>query len=245
MNRPPPRNTPSPWDALRPALHAYEAAAARWLAEHRAAGGRVYCGAGCFACCSMPVRVSLLEAQALAGVLSEEQWTAVRAQAGRVLTLAGALPETADYAEEHRRTVGFCALLRGGRCSAYERRPIRCRDTYSALPARHCEPGVPGTLPPPERRAYRREVRRLAKGGVGDGTNHFIAPLERLSEPAWEHASAHMRAHWGFEVWGELSVMLSLAADPQVTRSLHDGERALTRALRRSGLWHPEVVEVL
>lgn len=233
------------WDTLQPALSAYEAAAARWLSEYRADGGAVFCGAGCFACCSMPVRASLLEALALAEVLSEEQRAAVQEQAARVLALAGALPREADYAEAHRRTVGFCALLQGGRCSAYARRPIRCRDTYSALPATNCEPGVPATLPPPQRRAYRREVRRLAHQGVGDGASHFIAPLERLSEPAWEHASAQMRGEWGFEVWGELSVMLSLALTPEVTRSLYSGERALTRALRRSGLWHPEVVEML
>ncbi|BDP41970.1 hypothetical protein DAETH_19390 [Deinococcus aetherius] len=231
-------------EAVRRGYDAYARRARAWTVGYQERGGRVHCGAGCVACCNMPIRVSLAEALVTAQALTDEEAARVEAHARRVIQNARTAPDDDVYVERHRREVGFCPLLdrSTGGCSRYDVRPTRCRDTFSALPARYCEAGAWENMNRRERDAYRREVARTP--GT-DGELHFIAPLEHLSEPIWASAAKAMRTEWGLEAWGDFWVLTTLARDPAFMASVERGDaRGAWRAARAAGLAHPTVLEL-
>ncbi len=97
------------------------------------------CRAGCSWCCYIPVAVTPPEALVVAQYLREHTTTAeltamqsrLAANAVRIARLS-----SADHADARIP----CALLRDGRCSVYEARPIRCRRWHSVDSAA-CEVG--------------------------------------------------------------------------------------------------------
>ncbi|MFC6591061.1 YkgJ family cysteine cluster protein [Deinococcus lacus] len=206
---PPP--SPAVTGPVEAAYDRYAQAAGQWLDRYAQQGGRVYCGAGCFACCNMPIRVSLAEALITASALDDDLRARVGAHARRVIENARTAPDDDTYVERHRTEVGYCPILNPvtGGCSRYAARPTRCRDTFSALPALYCAADTWEQLSPAERRAYHREVARTP--GT-DGELHYIAPLEYLSEPVWEEAAAAMSEQWGLQIWGDFWVLTTLAA---------------------------------
>lgn len=228
---------------LETAYARFERRAADWLARYTARGGRVYCRAGCHACCDMPVRSNLLEALTLARSLDAARLEALCAHAAKVRANARrGPPET--YAERHRATVGFCPLLdrQTGTCTAYALRPTRCRDTYSALSARFCAAGAWEGMTRRERADYAREV---AHTPGTDGESHYLAPVEDLSLPVWEEGARLMRDLWGLEVWGDLAVLVDLTQRPQFWEALESRRpRAVIRALKQAGLYDEEILEV-
>lgn len=239
-------SSPSPQaDLLRPLTQAYaryERQSGAWLQAYRARGGQVYCGSGCFACCNMPIRVSLLEACLTATALDDDQAAAVEAHARKAIRNARTARDDEEYVQRHRLEVGYCPLLNAqGACSEYEVRPTRCRDTFSAFPAHYCEAGTWERMTRRERAEYRREVARTP--GT-DGEWHFIAPLEHLSEPVWQVAARTMRDAWHLEVWGDFWVLTTLARDPAFMAHVERGDaHGARRAATRLNLSHPLLLE--
>ncbi|WP_291426131.1 YkgJ family cysteine cluster protein [Deinococcus sp.] len=222
----------------------YAQKAAQWTKQYEARGGKVYCGAGCFHCCDMPIRLSLAEALIVAQALDPAAATRVAAHAHKVQANARSAPDEESYVERHRQEVGFCPLLdrASGSCTQYAARPTRCRDTFSAFPARYCAAGAWEQMTPHERRDYQREVARTP--GT-DGEVHFIAPLEHLSEPVWITASKSMRQHWRMEVWGDFWNLTTLAADPQFMQAVERGQgRAAWQRASTLNLSHPVTLEI-
>ncbi len=222
----------------------FDRRAKAWLDDYTRAGGRVYCASGCFRCCDMPIRLSWAEALTLSESLTPEQHRAVREHARKVWRNAHASRTPDEYVERHRREVGFCPLLdrETGSCTQYADRPTRCRDTYSALPAFLCAPDGPAQLSRSERRRYEQVVRT---DPVMDGETHFIAPLEQLSEPAWVAFSKLMRKGLGFELWGDFHYLVAMTMEPDfhAALALRDRKKVIA-ALRKAGLYHPEIVQV-
>ena len=215
-----------------------------WIENYQAKGGKVYCGAGCFRCCDMPIRVSLAEALIVAQALSEGERHKVADHAHKVQANARSAPDDESYVQRHRREISFCPLLdrQTGSCTQYEARPTRCRDTFSAFPAEFCAEGTWEAMSRREREQYRRDVARTA--GT-DGELHFIAPLEHLSEPIWAAASKAMRAGWRLEAWGDFWTLTTLAADQKFMTHIAagDGKKAWQRA-KVLGLAHPMTLEI-
>ncbi|EYB67899.1 hypothetical protein DEIPH_ctg031orf0041 [Deinococcus phoenicis] len=231
-------------DPVQRGYAAYTRRAQAWTARYQERGGRVFCGAGCFACCNMPIRVSLAEALVTAQALTDEEAARVEAHARKVLHNARTAPDENVYVERHRTEVGFCPLLdrESGGCTRYDVRPTRCRDTFSALPARYCEAGAWEAMTRREREGYHREVARTP--GT-DGELHFIAPLEHLSEPVWAAAAKAMRAEWGLEAWGDFWVMTTLARRAAFMEQVARGDaRGAWRAAKAAGLAHAAVLEI-
>ncbi len=230
--------------SLSRAYSAFERRASDWLSRYEARGGRVYCAAGCFHCCDMPIRTNLLEALAVAGSLDAARMAGMRAHARKVRANARAGdPDT--YAERHREQVGFCPLLdrEAGTCTAYAVRPTRCRDTYSALPAHYCAAGTWEGMSRRERAEYARTVERTP--GT-DGDTHYLAPVEDLSLPVWDTGARLMRELWGVEVWGDFAVLVDLTQQDAFWQALEARRpRAVVRALKAAGLYAEDIVEVL
>lgn len=241
---PPAARFPRVTAAVERGYSRYARQADAWLTRYRERGGHVYCGAGCFACCNMPIRVSLAEALVTAAALDEATAARVEAHARRVLHNARTAPDEETYVERHRREVGFCPLLdrQTGGCSQYAARPTRCRDTFSALPARYCAAGTWETLTRREKADYAREVARTP--GT-DGELHYVAPLEHLSEPIWAAAARAMRQEWGLEVWGDFWTLTTLARRGDFMDRVARGDaRGAWQTARRAGLAHEVVLEI-
>ncbi|THF88304.1 YkgJ family cysteine cluster protein [Deinococcus sp. KSM4-11] len=231
----------------RPVIRAYARygrRAGEWLAGYAARGGRVYCAAGCSGCCNMPVRVSLAEALVTRDALIPAQLVGMAEHARAVIANARTAPSDEAYVLTHRTEVGFCPLLdrATGACTAYEVRPTRCRDTFSAFPAVYCAVGTLEAMTDRERAQYHREVARTP--GT-DGEWHFIAPLEHLSEPVWTAAARAMQDSWGLQVWGDFWVLTTLAGDAAFMNAVGSGEaRIAWNAAKQRGLAHATVLEI-
>ncbi|MFC6617722.1 YkgJ family cysteine cluster protein [Deinococcus radiophilus] len=222
----------------------YGQAASRWMDEFFAEGGRIFCGAGCFGCCNMPIRLSLAEALVVRDALSAEKLAAVEAHARQVIGNARMAPDDDTYVRRHRLEVGYCPLLdrTTGQCSEYAARPTRCRDTFSAFPARYCEEGHWESLSTREKRQYARDVARTP--GT-DGELHYVAPLEYLSEPVWDTAAEMMSQAFGVQVWGDFWVLVTLSARADFMAAIELGDaKAAWGAAKRAGLAHPMILEI-
>ncbi|GGS24326.1 YkgJ family cysteine cluster protein [Deinococcus knuensis] len=240
--------TPTPHSNVTgPVQHGYARyaqQATRWLGRYTQQGGQVFCGAGCFACCNMPIRVSLAEALIMTAALTPEQARAVEAHARAAVANARTARNDEQYVQRHRDEVGYCPILNRetGGCSQYEARPTRCRDTFSAFPAVYCESGTLERMTRREQAEYRREVARTP--GT-DGELHFIAPLEHLSEPVWVAAARAMRQEWGLEVWGDFWLLTTLGADPKFMAAVTQGNpRAAWQIASGRGLAHRMLLEM-
>lgn len=242
---------PSSLSADQPLLEAVERAyagytqrSAAWLEGYARQGGVVHCRSGCMNCCNFPVQVSLAEALLTAAALSDFQMQAMRRHAARVMKNAKSASNWNEYFERHRTQVGYCPLLdlESGACSAYEVRPARCRDTFSALSSKFCEVGAMQRLSRAERADYNREVKA---NPATDGVNHYVAPLEELGEPIWEAAGDAMRSAWGLEIWGDFWVLTALTQDAAFMAAVRSGSAArATRRAKALGLWHLEIVRI-
>ncbi len=231
-------------NAIKRAYTRYERQASTWINRYTLHGGTVFCGAGCFHCCNLPVRVSLLEAILTASVLSPAQLETVRLHAARVMRNASTATSWDAYFQRHRETVGFCPLLdqTAGTCTVYDVRPARCRDTFSAMHANYCKVGTLERMNRSERARYNREVKA---NPVTDGVTHYIAPLEDLGEAIWDAASRTMRREWGLEVWGDFWVLTTLTQDAAFMAAVRAGRVSQARKRARAlGLWHVEIVQI-
>ncbi len=231
-------------EAVERAYARYAQRSAAWLEGYAQQGGVVHCKSGCMNCCNFPVQVSLAEALVTAAALSGVQMDAMRRHAARVMKNAKSASNWNEYFERHRSQVGYCPLLdlESGACTAYEVRPARCRDTFSAMNSKFCEVGAMQRLSRAERTDYNREV---TANPVTDGVSHYVAPLEELGEPIWEAAGEAMRSIWNLEVWGDFWVLTTLSQDAAFMAAVRSG--AAVKATRRAkalGLWHLEIVRI-
>jgi Fe-S-cluster containining protein len=215
-----------------------------WIENFTRQGGTVHCRSGCVHCCNFPVQVSLAEALLTASQLSSDQMESMKLRASKVLENARTASSWDEYFVRHREQIGYCPLLEQttGACTAYEVRPGRCRDTFSALSAHYCQVGTLEHLNRQERSEYKREVKASP---ATDGLSHYIAPLEDLGETIWEVCSAQMQLAWGLEVWGDFWVLTSLTQDDAFMAAVRAGraKQALKRA-KVLGLWHLEIVQI-
>jgi Fe-S-cluster containining protein len=215
-----------------------------WIEDFTRQGGTIHCQSGCFHCCNFPIRVSLAEALLTASQLSSEQLEAVQSHARKVLENARTASSWDEYFARHREQVGFCPLLdrNTGACGAYEARPGRCRDTFSALSAEYCKVGTLEHLNRKERLEYKKAVKT---NPATDGLSHYVAPLEDLGVTIWEVAGQQMRQSWGLEVWGDFWVLTTLSQDEAFMAAIRAGQTkpAIKRA-RILGLWHLEIVQI-
>jgi len=90
------------------------------------------CQSGCDACCHYPVQATLVEAYCVYRALDPGRMAAVRAYRDAYLARLDERGEPQDEEAEALLAWGLpCPLLEGGRCTAYETRPIACRACHS------------------------------------------------------------------------------------------------------------------
>ena len=230
--------------SLRSAYGRYEKKSKHWITDFTKQGGQVFCQAGCANCCNFPIQISLAEALYTASLLDQTQLATMQVHAARVIKNAQTASSWDEYFWQHRTRVGFCPLLdqASGNCTAYEARPARCRDTYSAFDSHYCKVGTLEQMSKPETREFQQRVKA---NSATDGTSHYIAALEQMGESIWQTASQAMRKEWGIEIWGDYWLLTSLAQDQLFMDLIRAGEttKAVTRA-KKLRLWHVEIVQI-
>jgi Fe-S-cluster containining protein len=230
--------------SLTKAYKRYETQSKQWIQGFTQQGGHVFCQAGCANCCNFPIQISLAEAVFTASKLSTTQLETMHTHATRVIQNAQNATSWDAYFWQHRTKVGFCPLLdqTTGNCTAYEARPARCRDTYSAFDSHYCKVGTLEQMSQQETRVFRQQVKANA---ATDGKSHYIAPLEELGESIWQTASRTMQQEWGLEIWGDYWVLTSLANDELFMQAIRAKEikKAIGRA-KKLKLWHLEIVQM-
>ncbi len=230
--------------AMSRAYSSFNRNASVWIEGFTRQGGEIHCQSGCFHCCNFPIRVSLAEALLTASQLNLEQLESVKFHAQKVLENARTASSWDEYFSRHRQEVGFCPLLdrTTGACGAYEARPGRCRDTFSAFSAEYCKVGTLEHLNRKDRVSYQRAVK---VNPATDGLSHYVAPLEDLGVSIWEVASRQMRQSWDLEVWGDFWVLTTLCQDEAFMAAIRAGQvKSASRRATNLGLWHVEIVQI-
>ncbi len=230
--------------AVARAYTLYGQQAKRWIGDFTRQGGTVHCHAGCLNCCNFPIRVSLAEALLAADSLSLEQLQNMNLHAKKVIQNASRATDWNQYFQQHREKIGYCPLLdqNTGACTAYEVRPARCRDTFSALSSHYCKVGTLEQMNRQEKLEYSQAVRA---NPATDGQTHYIAPLEDMGQNVWEVASCEMKNAWGLEVWGDFWVLTALSQNLKFMTAIRAKQiKKAIRAAREVGLWNVEIVQV-
>ncbi len=231
-------------NAVARAYALYGQQASTWMTDFTRQGGKVHCHAGCMNCCNFPIRVSLPEALLTAQKLSLEQQKSMDIRAKEIIQNANRATSWNQYFQQHREKIGYCPLLdqSTGACTAYEARPARCRDTFSALSNHYCKVGTLEQMNRQEQAAYRRQVKA---NPATDGQTHYIAALEDMGQNIWEVASRSMKSAWGLEVWGDFWVLTALSQNPDFMGAIRAGQgKKAIRAAKKIGLWNIEIVQV-
>jgi Fe-S-cluster containining protein len=229
---------------LTKAYKRYEQQSKTWIQQFIHQGGKVHCQAGCYHCCNLPIRISLAEAIYTNTQLTTNQQEQMQTRAKEIVANAQAATSWENYFQNHREQIGYCPLLEPttGACSAYEARPGRCRDTFSAFSSQYCQVGTLEQMTPRQYKTYQQEIRA---NPATDGHSHYIAALEDIGQNIWDIASQEMQQAWGLEVWGDYWVLTALAQNPVFMNTIRAGQRkkAIQQA-KKIGLWHIEIVQI-
>jgi Fe-S-cluster containining protein len=212
----------------------------RRLAEYEGRGGRIFCGRGCRACCTLTVDCGFGEALLVVEALSDAQGPALDAYVARLRQLLPTVADFKSYLRMQRRELGDCPFLdREGACAVYEARPFACRALFSTRPADWC--GVDfGELPAIEKQLFMAGLDRA----VVDFPTHYLAePRESARELEGAGLLAMERA-FGFSLAGNLPYLVWLEKHYALSQRCAEGFAAVTAFLEAEGLNLPFVLHL-
>lgn len=180
----------------------------------------------------------MLEAHHLAIGIPESTWPVIARRVEHLKQLAGEARDLSDFDEQVRHRLGTCALLtEAGKCLAYDRRPLGCRKTYSALPGRYCARTAQEQMTPDEWRQYQHSLLTNPLTGQLD---HYIEPLNDFGSELSENMLAAMEHELGFSLEGELTVLLWLTRQAECMTAFWNGDwPRLQLQLDQLGVSHP------
>lgn len=135
-------------------LQGCDDAGARKLAQLAPTGIAPSCAEGCTHCCHLEIPASRAEVEVVVEWLqahrTPDELDAIRARLRAWLAwYRDELPALGDRAAAFFRHAPACALLVDNRCTAYEVRPITCRNHLVSSPATDCDPATSTAEPVP------------------------------------------------------------------------------------------------
>lgn len=220
--------------AVRQQQDCLDMLSAAWMTEYSAAGGRIFCGRGCRGCCSLVVNTTSAEAVRIASVLTEQQAEAVRLHVDRLRQTMTVGMKLKEYLGMHRREIGFCPLLGAdGACSSYAVRPLSCRSLLSTKESRWCSEDF-SLLPAAEKQDFLESLERSA---VAFPT-HYVASTQEMAREMEERANRLMIEHFGFALYGNMTVLVHLAREHDLTDACSAGKKAVSSLISSLGLDH-------
>jgi Fe-S-cluster containining protein len=209
-----------------------------WSDDYSSSGGNIFCGKGCRNCCSLAVHTGFAEALAIAGRLTEPQEEAVKGYAVKLRDLVQGVTELPQYLRLHRQEMGLCPLLNdAGECSVYPVRPLTCRSLISTRESAWCGTDF-STITPEEREAFIAGLDQK----VVSFPSHYVAVLQESGKELEDAGAKRMRALFGFNLYGNLGVMLHLIRSHALAESCLESEVRAASAIAEAGFDHPLLV---
>ena len=210
------------------------------LAEYEGRGGRIFCGRGCRACCTLTVDCGFGEALLVAEALSETQGNALDGYVARLRERLPTVTDLKSYLRMQRRELGDCPFLdREGACAVYEARPFACRALFSTRPAEWC--GVDfGELPAIERQLFMTSLDRA----VVDFPTHYLAEPRDLAREVEGAGLLAMERAFGFSLAGNLPYLVWLEKKYALSQRCVEGDAVVTALLEAEGLCLPFVLHL-
>lgn len=228
--------------ALRSAQRSLDRRIETALTEEHRVGTPIYCASGCFRCCDMPITAMYIEAEVAVAHATAKMLAEHAARAKAIVTLARTSISEQEFLSNYRASFGFCPFLIEGRCGIYPVRPGKCRSTYSTRPPEFCADGGILALNLFEVQQYVRE--NEANPRV-EGFTHYLISTESPIPTYQRTLMAEAQRRHGTVIYGDWSVMVTLAADPSFRQDLATAGRSVPRVqalLKTHPLVHPLTV---
>jgi len=222
-------------DEVRILQERFDGAIRRWIDGYAEGGGRIHCGRGCSACCSLTVNCTFTEAVRAADAISDLQAAAVAEHVARLRQLLPRARDLTDWLRLHRREAGYCPLLgRDGDCGAYAVRPFSCRALLATRESRWCGADF-SELSSEEKRGFVESLDR----SVVAFPMHYVAATRDLGEELEQRAALALMARFSFSLYGSFPVLVHLEREHRLSDLLPQGADAVRHLLEREGLFHP------
>lgn len=208
-----------------------------YIETRRAAGRRIFCGAGCSSCCTLYVQATMMEAVIVAEGLETSQIQSLQEYVQRQQSALAGETDLLTILRKQRTQIGPCPFLdKSGQCSIYHQRPLACRALLSTKDPAWC--GVDfSTLAPLEKRLYLVSLER----------EHVAYPMHYLAQPqdaarsAEERILEEMRSNFNLAISGNFPLLVYLAA----RTSLRDAEGChWSSILLKSDFYHPHLIHI-
>jgi Fe-S-cluster containining protein len=211
---------------------------AAWQAAFRQAGGRIFCAAGCAACCTLAVNCTMPEALAVAAALTDPQAGRLASHAARLPNVAAASVDMKDYLRRQRQELGACPFLEeGGGCGVYPVRPLSCRALLSTKEPTWCGLDF-ATLSGEEKQAFMATLDR----SIVAFPLHYVAATQEQGQRRESGICHDMAGHLGCYLYGNLPALVFLEREYRLSTAVTEGRRATMELLARTGLDHPYLV---
>lgn len=225
---------------LRRRQQDFDGRIARRLAEYEGRGGRIFCGRGCRACCTLTVDCGFGEALLVVEALSDAQGLVLDGYVARLRELLPTVTDFKSYLRMQRQELGECPFLdREGACAFYEARPFACRALFSTRPADWC--GVDfGELPAIEKQLFMASLDRA----VVDFPTHYLAEPRDLAREVEGAGLLAMERAFGFSLAGNLPYLVWLEKQYGLSQKCAEGYAAVTALLEAEGLNLPFVLHL-
>lgn len=192
--------------------------------------GRIFCAAGCSACCTLAVETTLPEAVAIGRALAPVTRGALADYVAVLRDLAARAEDWKSFLRR-KRSAGPCPLLDGeGRCTVYPLRPLACRALLATRNSAWCAVDF-AELPALDRDLYRQSLdpKQVA------WPTHYLAASQDLARDLEEELQAATARRLGFAPAGQLAVLAWLAAEHDLATVAGQGRDALDDLLTRTG----------
>jgi Fe-S-cluster containining protein len=212
----------------------------QWLADYRALGKTIYCRAGCAGCCLLAVHATFAEAVAIAGQLSQQQGTQLSAYISRLKQTLASNADLKSYLKSHRESIGPCPFLdQQKNCSIYPVRPLACRALLSTRPAGWCTVDF-SELDKWDKLTYESSLDRQ----VVTWPTHFVAATQDFGRELEDRLLEAMRQEQGWSLSGNLSAMVWLEQEYQLSRQGTVTTRQLGDILAAEGFDHEFLLRI-
>lgn len=182
-----------------------------WRQNSEPAGLRLYCRAGCPACCSLAVNCTFPEAQLVAAALPDTRMDHLRQHVAVLRTIAAGSESHTDWLRRHRNESGGCPFLgEKGLCGIYDVRPLSCRSLLSTRPADWC--GVDfRELSSLEKQLFISSLDQT----IVDFPSHYAHRPKELGQIMEDRLLTMLQSEAGYTLYGNLPALVLLACEIQ------------------------------
>ncbi|RII26645.1 MAG: zinc/iron-chelating domain-containing protein [Geobacter sp.] len=209
-----------------------------WIDRYTRGGGTIFCGKGCFNCCTLAVNCTFPEALRVSLSLSSLQAERVRDHAARLMDRMHEVADLKSYLRIHRQEIGSCPFLdEGGSCGIYGERPFSCRALISTRENYWCGLDF-STLSSEEKRDFVESLDRE----VVSFPLHYVAETQDRGQVLEKGVAEEMTRRFGLSLYGDLPYLVHLEREHRLSSIIPLGYEITMSFLDQNSLLNPFLV---